>query len=204
MLTYLLFGMGLAFAAGIQPGPLQAFLVSRVAATGWKRTLPACLSPLLSDGPVACIALLLLSRLPPNFQYILQSAGGLLLFYLAWVAYRQWRDPCRQRSGGSAPRTLFEAALVNLLNPNPYLGWALVLGPSVLAAWNEQKAYAVVLLTAFYVTLIVTIAGFILLVGTARFLGPRGQRALIGVSAALLALLGAYLLISALWNLGTA
>lgn len=58
MLPYLMLGGGLAFAAVLQPGPLQAFLLSRTIAHGWKRTLPAALSPVLSDLPIALLVLL--------------------------------------------------------------------------------------------------------------------------------------------------
>ena len=197
MLEYLLFGSGYAFAAAVQPGPLQAFLVSRVAAHGWRRTLPACLAPLLSDGPIAVVALVILGQLSLSAQAVLQAAGGLLLVYLAWGALRRWRGPAEQPASVSAPRTLLEATLVNLLNPNPYLGWALVLGPSMQTAWAEQGSYAVALVAAFYGTLVATTAGLIFLVDTARFLGSRFQRGLIGVSALLLAALGVYLLVSA-------
>ncbi|MBI4879026.1 MAG: LysE family transporter [Planctomycetes bacterium] len=202
MLEYLLLGCSLAFAAAIQPGPLQAFLVSRVALAGWRRTIPASLSPLLSDGPIALVALLALRQLPVWFQDLLRAAGGLLLIYLAWSAFVQWQKPEQLGASGSAPRTFLEAALVNLLNPNPYLGWTLVLGPAVLAAWNENGSCAVALLLAFYGTMVITLAGFILLAGTARCLGSRGQRALVGISAAVLAGLGVYLLSSTIWRLG--
>ncbi len=201
MLKYLLLGGGLAFAAGVQPGPLQAFLLARVAASGWVRTLPACLAPLLSDGPIAVVSVLVLGQLPLSFQDVLRAAGGLLLLWLAWGAYRQWRRPALLRAGGSAPRTLLEGALVNLLNPNPYLGWSLVLGPSVLAAWSEERAYAVAFVGGFYATMVVTLTVFVLLVGTTRSLGPWVQRALVGVSTALLAGLGLYLLVSSVLRL---
>jgi len=64
VLSWILLGAGFAFAAAIQPGPLQAFLVSRVLRHGWKRTLPAALSPLLSDGPIALLTLGALRTLP--------------------------------------------------------------------------------------------------------------------------------------------
>jgi threonine/homoserine/homoserine lactone efflux protein len=197
MLQYILLGGGLAFAAAIQPGPLQVFLLSRVAAAGWKRTLPACLSPLLSDGPIALLALLVLGKLSATVQQILRASGGALLLYFAWSALRQWRTPAATSSQGSAPRTLLEAAVVNLLNPNPYLGWALVLGPSVLVAWGDRPASAVALLVAFYGTIVAMLAAFILLVGTSRFLGARVQRGLVAVSALVLAGLGIYLLLTA-------
>lgn len=196
MLQYILFGGGYAFAAGIQPGPLQAFLLSRTLATGWKRTLPACLSPLLSDGPIALVVLLVVGQLSPRAQQGLRIAGGLLLLYFAWAALRQTRAGAMVDPAHSAPRTLFQAVLVNLLNPNAYLGWAFILGPALLAAWRQQPAHAVALLVTFYGVLITTTGAFIILVGTARFLGPRGQRVLLAVSAAVLAGLGVYLLVT--------
>ena len=195
MWQYLLFAGGYAFAAAIQPGPLQAFFVSRVAAHGWQRTLPACLSPLLSDGPIALLALLVLGQLSSTAQAVLQGAGGLLLVYLAWGALQQWRHSSGQDEAPSTPRTVLEATLVNLLNPNVYISWTLVLGPMIQTAWAEQRAYAVALLAAFYATLVGTMAAFIYLVGTARFLGSRFQRGLVGISAVVLAALGVYLLV---------
>jgi threonine/homoserine/homoserine lactone efflux protein len=196
VLKHILLGGGLAFAAAIQPGPLQAFLLARAAATGWRRTLPACLSPVLSDGPIALVSLVLLSQLPRSSHLLLRAAGGLLLLYLAGVTFLEWRRPPGPAPGSSAPRTLLEAALVNVLNPNPYLGWSLVLGPAVLAAWREHGPFALALVAAFYGTMCATLAGFVLLVGTTRFLDPRARRALVAVSSAVLAGLGLYLLVT--------
>ena len=200
MLKHLLLGGGLAFAAAIQPGPLQAFLVARAAATGWRRTVPACFSPLLSDGPIALVSLLLLDQLPQSFQSHLRAAGGLLLLYLAGVTFLQWRRPAGPVPVGSAPRTLLEAALVNLLNPNPYLGWSLVLGPAVLAAYRESSTSALALVAAFYGTMCFTLAALVLLAGS-RLLGPRARRALVAASAVVLAGLGVSLLVGALSRL---
>ena len=69
---------------------------------------------------------------------------------------------------------------------------------------HERGAYAVALVGSFYGILVVMLAAFVLLVGTARFLGPRGQRALVGVSAIVLAGLGAYLLVSGVRSLAAA
>ena len=202
MLKNLFFGGSLAFAAAIQPGPLQAFLISRAAATGWRRTLPACLSPLLSDVPIALLALLVLGRLPATIHHLLRASGGFLLLYLAWIAVGQWRHPEASASLTSAPRTLLEAALVNLLNPNPYLAWMLVLGPSVLAAWHERPRNAIALVTGFYGTMVTVLGLLVFLLGMSRFLGSRTQRVLLGASALALAGLGIYLLAAGLRGLG--
>lgn len=201
MIAALILGAGFAFSAAVQPGPLQAFLLARVAATGWRSTLPAALAPLLSDGPIALLALLVLGQMPLTVQQGLRAAGGLLLIYLAWVTFRQWRAPEAVEVRVSAPRTLLDATLVNLLNPHPYLGWTLILGPSVVTAWHRDPSHAVGLVVAFYGTMMVSLAAFIALAGTAQLLGERVMHTLVGVAAVVLAGLGVFLVVSALWVL---
>ena len=48
MLELFALGATLAFAAAVQPGPFQTFLIAETLARGWRRTLPACLGPLYS------------------------------------------------------------------------------------------------------------------------------------------------------------
>ena len=68
---------------------------------------------------------------------------------------------------GSTPKTLGQAALINLVNPNPYLGWSLVMGPAVIAAWEAGPGLALALLLAFYITMIGTSMLLIYLMGQA-------------------------------------
>lgn len=200
MLKYILIGSGFAFAAAVQPGPLQAFYLSRVASSGWRKTLPASLAPVISDGPIAVLILLVLHRLPEGFENYLKAAGGILLLYFAVKAFGEWRrgNEGTGKEAQSAPRTLFQAVAVNAVNPGPYLGWSLILGPAFLEAWQQTPAYAVALVTAFYVTMVVSLALFILLLGTTTFLGPRGRRGLLLMASAALAGLGIYQLVSAI------
>jgi len=198
MCDSILLGAGFAFAASVQPGPLLAFLLARAVADGWRRTLPAAFAPLLSDGPIALFVIFLLGRLSLPAQRSLRVSGGLFLLYLAWAALRKLRNSAAaalaNNSNGS--RTLLQAAMVNLLNPNPYLGWALVMGPAAIRAWRNGPAPAVMLIVAFYGTMAVMLAGFIVLAASARQLGPRGQRALALAAALILAILGVYQLIA--------
>jgi threonine/homoserine/homoserine lactone efflux protein len=194
MLECILLGGGFAFAAVVQPGPLQAFLLARAAREGWRRTLPAALAPLLSDGPIAALVLLVLGQLPATGQQGLRLAGGVLLLYLAWAARREARAaPAPSgNAAGSSPRTLLQATTINLLNPNPYIGWALVMGPAANAAWRLSALHVAALLGAFYGVMAVGLAAFIVLASSARRLPARGQRALAGAAAAVLAVLGVY------------
>jgi threonine/homoserine/homoserine lactone efflux protein len=197
LLKYIGIGGSLAFAAAVQPGPLQAYLLTRVTSIGWKRTLPASLSPLVSDGPIALLALLVLGRLSPTMQSVLRFAGGFLLLYLAWSTFQQNKQGSNDVKirGNKIPKTFFEAVFVNLLNPNPYLGWALVLGPAVIAAWQERPNMGVAVVVAFYVTMITMLALIILLFGSVRFLGPKFQHYLMSISVIILAGLGIFQLV---------
>jgi len=84
------------------------------------------------------------------------------------------------------------AALVNALNPGPYLYWSLVAGPVFLAGWRKAPATGIGFLVGFYVAIVVTLAGLVLLFGTARQLGPKVTRALLGISAVALVGFGLY------------
>ena len=205
MLRYLVFGMTFAFAAAVQPGPFQAFLLFQALTRGWRRTLPAAFAPLLSDGPIILLVLLILTHIPAWLVTALQGLGGLFLLYLAFGAWKTWRNYTALQAAPPPDRqqTLLKAALVNLLNPNPYLGWSLVMGPLLLEGWDQAPAYGIALLLGFYVTLIACSMGIILLFAGARNLGPKVGRLLVVISAVALACFGFYELwlgVRAFWS----
>jgi threonine/homoserine/homoserine lactone efflux protein len=181
MLEYILIGGGFAFAAAAQPGPLQAFLLSRVAAAGWRRTLPAAFAPVISDGPIAALMLMLLHQVARGFENFLRGAGGLVLLYFAVRTFLDWRRAKDgiEREQPSSPKTLFQAVGVNFINPGPWIGWSFIMGPQALRAWAEAPIYAIALVVAFYVVMVVSLSLFIILVGTTAFFGPRGRRGLL-------------------------
>ena len=144
--------------------------------------------------------LLVLHRLPGGFEVFLKAAGGILLLYFAVRTFLEGR---REKEGAtmephSAPRTLLQAVAVNMVNPGPYLGWSLVLGPLAIEAWRQTPAHTVALVAAFYITMVLSLALFILLLGTTSFLGPRGRRGLLLVSSVALAAIGVFQLVSAM------
>ncbi len=204
MLSYLILGTTYGFAAAVQPGQFQAYLISQTIANGWRRTVPAALAPILSDVPIIGLVLLVLTQVPPVFVLTLQIAGGLYLLYLAYGAFKACRDYQQAIGAPAAPvhQTVLKAALVNLFNPNPYLGWALVLGPFLIEAWHQGATHAIALVGAFYLTMVVAMAGIVMLFALARSFGPRVARVLVGVSAIALAGFGLYQLSSAVAALG--
>jgi threonine/homoserine/homoserine lactone efflux protein len=210
MLSHVLIGATFAFSAAVQPGPFQAYLVSSAMTNGWRRTLPAVFAPILSDVPIVCVVLLVLTNASRAWLEALRIAGGLFLLYLsarAFVAFRDYRHDRIARTEGGLPgreagapgaasiwrsRTLFEAVAVNLLNPNPYISWSTVLGPLALRAWREAPSSGVAFVGAFYATMIVATALLVLLLSGARSLGPRIGRAFVGLSATALAAFACY------------
>ena len=191
MPDYMTVGIGLAFAAAVQPGPFLAYAISQSLTNGWKRTLPIAFAPILSDIPIVSLVLVILSSVPVGLQRVLQSAGGLFLLYLAWNALKSWRR--NEKSPTSAQArvpTVWKAVTVNLLNPNPYLGWSLVMGPLFLMTWQRSPGSGVALLCAFYGTMVITLMGIIFTFGVARNIAPRVSRSLIGISAVALGAFG--------------
>jgi threonine/homoserine/homoserine lactone efflux protein len=192
--SYIIFGITYAFAAAMQPGPFQAFIISQTIKNGWKRTLPASFAPLISDGPIIVIVLLLLSTVPTWLVYVLQIAGGLLLLYLAYKAFITFlkydieKDVEESKPGNS----LFKATLVNALNAGPWVGWSLIMGPIFIKGYEESAANGVALIISFYTTMVLSLMGIIILFGLARNLGPKVTRITLGISAIALAGFGIY------------
>ncbi len=194
MLGYLILGMTYAFGAAVQPGPLQTFLILQTLTNGWRRSIPAAFAPLISDGPIIALVIFVLIHIPAWLIQILQFSGGLFLLYLAYGAYRTWRNFAVQNAAQihSSHQTLLKAATVNLLNPAPYIGWSLIMGPLLLKAWRETPSHGIALLVGFYATMILVTLGIMLLFSLARNLGPRIIRTLVGISAIALTCFGLY------------
>ena len=194
MVSYLILGITYAFAAAVQPGPMQSYLISQTLRKGWQHTLPAAFAPLISDGPIIVLVVFLLSRVPERMINILQFIGGVFLLYLAIDAWKAWKnfDSVKVLHTVSSRTTIRQAVLVNFLNPAPYIGWSLVMGPILLKALRESYLYGIVLVLSFYMTIVVTQIGIVLLFARAGKLGPRMDRVLIGLSAVGLMCFGVY------------
>jgi threonine/homoserine/homoserine lactone efflux protein len=194
MLFYLLQGLTLGFSAGVSPGPLQAYFLAQTLKNGWKRTLPAAFAPLISDGPIILLVLLVLTQTPDWFRRGLQIAGGGFILYLAWGAFQTFRRPPEWLAVApeQGNHSLREATVMNLLNPNPYIFWSTILGPILIAGWQEAPSVGMSFILGFYVAMISIFMGFIALFGTARQLGPQMTKGLSGVSALALAGFGVY------------
>lgn len=175
-------------------GPLQTYIISRSLTKGWKKSLPAAFAPLVSDGPIIALCLLVLSQVPEWFQKFLYTAGGLFLLYLAFGAYKSWKNFTAHTPTAetSAQQSVLKTAFVNVLSPGPYIFWSVVTGPTLVRGWHETPVLGMSFLLGFYVTFILFLMLIIVGFGTMRNLGEKVRRALIGLSAAALFCFGLF------------
>jgi len=194
MWFYVAQGIVYGFAAAVQPGPFQTYLISQTLLKGWRKTLLAALAPLVSDGPIITLCLLVLSQIPDWLVRFLYIAGGLFILYLAYSAYNSWRnfDLHIPSSDIEIHQSLLKAAFMNALSPGPYIFWSLVTGPILIAGWRETPLHGVSFMLGFYVTMILGLCTIIIVSGSARQLGPKVNRALLGISAIALLSFGLY------------
>ncbi len=194
MFAFFIQGIGLGASAGAQPGPFQAYLISQSAEHGWRRAWVAAFAPLLSDGPIIALALLVLNLLPARTARALNLAGGLFILLLAGQAARAWRhfDQTVTANPQRGHHSLLRAALMNALNPNPYIYWSLVTGPILLRGWQNSPLWGAAFLGGFYLALIGINLAIIALAGTAAQAGAGFRRGVLGFSALALAAFGLF------------
>jgi len=202
MISYFIFGLSYSFACVVQPGPFQAYLFSQSITNGWRKTIPLVFAPLISDLPVIILVLFILTSVPPIVLSILQIFGGIFLLYLAFKAYRSLRTPgTNEKTETRSYGNLFKAVLVNLFNPNPYLGWSLVMGPMLIKGWAESPGTGIAFITGFYLSLVTFSAVMVILFSVAGKFGPRVTRISLIISVLAFMLFGFYQLWSGITGL---
>jgi len=169
-----LVGLGLGLAAGVSPGPLLTLVVSSTLERGFGAGLRVALAPVLTDAPIILLAILVLRDLPPAWLAWIGALGGCVVIYLGIDTLRspiQDRDPDQASSGNSLD--LWRGAVVNLLNPHPWIFWTTVQGPLLIRGWRQDPVTAMAFVVAFYAAIVgskITIA----------WLVARGRQALRG------------------------
>jgi threonine/homoserine/homoserine lactone efflux protein len=193
VLTLLVLGAGIGFVAGVSPGPVLTLVVGETLRGGWMRGAAVAAGPLLADGPIILLAVLLVGRLPAQAIPALTLTGGVFLLYLALTALLQARHAERpDASKASARAGLAKGVLARALSPNPYLFWFLVGAPTLVSA-NATGAAA--FLVGYYATIVGSNVGLALVLH--RWIGLFSARVYRGVllaSGAILAIYGALLL----------
>jgi threonine/homoserine/homoserine lactone efflux protein len=191
---YLLQGITFGFAAAVQPGPFQAYLITKTLQNGWRRALPLVFVPLFTDLPIIALVVLVLQRIPDAGITVLRLVGGAYLLFLAYGSMRGALTSAfaEETAGATVSASFVRAVLVNFLNPNPYLFWALITGPILMAGWRLSPVNGIGMLAGFYLVMLLVMAAILLAFGWVGRWNPFVRRILIGLSALGLAAFGAY------------
>jgi threonine/homoserine/homoserine lactone efflux protein len=151
---------------------------------GWVRGAAVAAGPLLADGPIILLAVLLLAQLPEGFLPAVSVVGGVFLLYLGATTLLAARKPMRTSSTGG----LLKGLLARALSPHPYLFWFLVGGPLLVQAGTAGGWF----LLGYYTTIVGS--NVVLAMALHHWRGMLPRRALLLVTGALLIAYGAVLL----------
>ncbi len=213
----LLLGLTLGLSAGFSPGPLMMLVITTTLRGGFWQGLRVAMAPFLSDVPIILLTLLVLDRLPSWALGAVGVVGGLYVIYLGWETIRSARkvDLAQMARTAAATeavatvgrpvdtgrRSLLRGATVNALSPHPWLFWATVGGPALIAAYNQSPVQALAFLAGFYITLIGSkVAVAALIHSQSHRLNTTWYRRILVVLGLLLIGLGLLLIWQGLWR----
>ncbi len=215
MLAFLLLGISFGLSASVNPGPSLTLGISRALRDGARAGMVVALAPLLTDAPIIAVATALVGSLPPTIFGWLGILGGA---YIVSLGVRGWRDAWgrqidlaelsakRSNTDDGSWRSLFQAMIVNFLNPNPYLFWGTAGAPNLVKAYSQHGIVGgVAFIGGFYLMLVGVRMTIAYVIGRNRgaFSPKRYQQILLG-SAALLVILGGLLIrdgIVSIWTI---
>jgi len=170
MLTALTAALVYGLTGGLTPGPLLTFVLRQTLRHGAREGIRTSFAPLITDGPIAILLLLLLDRIArvrPLFGAI--AVGGVLyILYLAWESWTAPRPAIEDAESAQAPKSFLRGAVVNFLNPNAWMFWLTAGTPMLLKAWRHSAAAAVAFVVVFFVCLIGSKLAIVMLLARSR------------------------------------
>lgn len=203
ILSSLTAGAVLGLSAGFAPGPLITLVIMQTLKHGMREGFKVCLAPLITDLPIILASIFVLNRLArfERMLGVISCAGG---FYVLYLAYEYIRiNPIALEAPKDQPHSLRKGALINALNPHPYLFWITVGAPLFLKFMANNFFAPFLFISCFYVFLIGSKVSVTLIAGKSRtFLTSKGYTYLMRILGGLLAIFALLLLKEALILLG--
>ncbi|MFL0800348.1 MAG: LysE family transporter [Agarilytica sp.] len=131
-MSFALAALTFGLVAGLKPGPLGVFVIHQTMSKGNCSGFMASLAPIVTDGPIILLALLLTLQLK-DISWFISAVSVFGSIYLAHIAYKIFKAPLsiNPRGNGSKNSSLATAVKINFLNPAPYIFW-LTIGSSYI------------------------------------------------------------------------
>ena len=203
MLSSIAAGVILGLSAGLAPGPLLALVITQTLKHSIKEGMKVASAPLITDAPIIILSVLLLSKLNES-NYVLgliSLIGGLYVLYLSYENIRT--KTLKLETAKDQPHSVKKGALVNVLNPHPYLFWMTVGAPLIFRTYREHWLSPAVFVLSFYVMLVGSKLALAVIACKSRtFLTSRGYIWGLRILAGMLALFACFLIKDAFVFLG--
>jgi threonine/homoserine/homoserine lactone efflux protein len=205
MLTALFAGLSIGLGSGVAPGPLTALAISTTLRSGLRSGLQIAISPLISDSVIIVLSLTLVSQLPDGAITILGIVGAVVVaafgIEILWSAHKM--SNTELDIGSQNPTKLkrlpvvVQGALINFLNPAPWIFWITAGSTILIAFWRESPAQAVIFVFTFYLALVgAKVAIVVALAASRHRLNARTYRLILTASGILLLVTAVVLVIT--------
>lgn len=131
-MNFALAALTFGLVAGLKPGPLGIFVIHQTMSKSNRHGILASMAPLITDGPIILLALLLSLKFD-DVGWFISAISILGAAYLANIAYKIFNAPMSINPNGNveAGSSFSTAIKINFLNPSPYIFW-LTIGSSYL------------------------------------------------------------------------
>ncbi|RAH15631.1 MAG: hypothetical protein CMB56_002095 [Methanobacteriota archaeon] len=179
----LLAAITLGFIEGIKPGPLMTVVISETMIHDWKAGLKVALVPLITDGPVILLSVILYEILTLNTlaQALIGFLGSIILIWLGIDCFKKSNKKFENTTVKS--NSLRNGIITNLSNPNMYLYWMLIGAPFLINAFNIDFSYPFIFVFAFFSAFILLKMCVAILVEKSKdFLNSSGYKILLQLS----------------------
>lgn len=168
MLTVVSAALVYGLTGGLAPGPLMTLVLTQTLRYGAREGVRSALAPLITDAPIMFVLLVFLDEIA-TVRPLVGAIGIAGTLYLLSLAVESWRARPPQKSETAAPpRSLLRGAVVNFLNPNPYLFWLTAGTPMLLKAWQISWFAAAAFIAVFFVCLVGSKIAISLMVARSR------------------------------------
>ncbi|GAA2003000.1 LysE family translocator [Nocardiopsis rhodophaea] len=202
-------GVALGLGAGLSPGPLLSLVVLSSLRDGAAAGSRLAFAPLLTDLPIALLALTLLSTFPPSVAAALSAVGGLVVIGFGVMSLRESQEPVTASpatpdGSGTEARSparnyLLRGVIVNMLSPHPWVFWIGVGAPLTVSAAQTGVLAAAAFVIGFYGLLVGSKVVLAAVVGASgRRLSSRGHLMIAVGASVLMIATGVLLLFNAL------
>lgn len=209
MLTALFTGLSIGLGSGVAPGPLTGLAISTTLRSGLGPGLRIAVAPLISDSVIIVLSLTLVSQLPDVAITVLGIVGAIVVaafgLEILWSAHKMHNSELNM---GSQKATrlqklpvLVQGALINFLNPAPWIFWITAGSTILIAFWRESPTQAFVFIFTFYLALVgAKVVIVFTLAASAHRMSARTYRLILTASGILLLVTAVILLITHVVN----